>query len=181
MLDPRAIATAASGWLNANMANPGGANWTQILSLGTETAQEESDAMVAVHGVSQHDFQTIYPMTMPLACVIGDMDLVRPLGLAGIPCAVVSPPWAPPRYSRFSRAVLDWIDSWEQPEELVDRLMGFGATQSDRPVLFYEEDGDLLLISRYRDRLAKVFRFVVPEPTLVEDLVDKARFQALAK
>ena len=63
----------------------------------------------------------------------------------------------------------------------MDKLVCFGATQSDRPVLFYEEDGDLLLISRYRDRLAKVFRFVVPEATLVEDLVDKARFQALAE
>src|SRR5207245_4007518 len=120
-------------------------------------------------------------MTMPSACVIGDMDLVRPLGLADIPCAVAAPLGAPPRYSRFTRAVVDWIDSWEHPEEFVDKLVCFGSTQSDRPVLFYEEDGDLLLISRYRDRLAKVFRFVVPEPSLVEDLVDKARFQALAE
>ena len=41
-------------------------------------------------------------LNLPLACVMGDMDLVRPLGLAGIPCAAVAPAGAPPRYSRFS-------------------------------------------------------------------------------
>lgn len=116
----------------------------------------------------------------PLACVIGDMDLVRPLGLAGIPCAVVAPAGAPQRYSRFRHAVLDWIDAWERPEEVLKKLLCFGSAQCQRPVLFYEEDGDLLLISRFRDRLGQVFRFVIPDARLVEDLVDKARFQALA-
>ena len=48
-------------------------------------------------------------------------------------------------------------------------------------MLFYEEDRELLLISRYRERLGRHFRFVVPDPVLVEDLVDKGRFQALAR
>jgi predicted ATP-grasp superfamily ATP-dependent carboligase len=48
-------------------------------------------------------------------------------------------------------------------------------------VLFYEEDRELLLISRYRERLSRHFRFVAPDPVLVEDLVDKGRFQALAR
>ncbi len=74
----------------------------------------------------------------PLACVIGDMDLVRPLALAGIRCAVVAPPGAASRYSRFTQVVLPWADPWERA-------------------------------------------FVVPDPTLVEELVDKARFQALAQ
>jgi len=59
-------------------------------------------------------------------------------------------------------------------------LVQFGAAQPVPPVLFYEEDRELLLISRHREELAKAFRFVVPDATLVEDLVDKARFQALA-
>lgn len=53
-----------------------------------------------------------------LACVLGSMDLVRPLGLAHI---------------------------------------------------------RLLFISRWRAALARAFRFVVPDATLVEDLVDKER------
>jgi len=56
----------------------------------------------------------------------------------------------------------------------------FGAAQPVPPVLYYEEDRELLLISRHREELARAFRFVIPDATLVEDLVDKARFQALA-
>src|SRR4051812_23253186 len=108
------------------------------------------------------------------------MDLVRPLGLAGIGCAVVARPGDPMRYSRFTRAVLDWIDPWKDPEALVERLLAFGRAQTERPVLFFEEDRDLLLVSRNRERLAQGFRFVVAEADLVEDLVDKSRFQALA-
>jgi D-aspartate ligase len=120
-------------------------------------------------------------MDTPLACVIGDMDLVRPLGLAGIHCAVVAKPGDPIRYSRFTRAAIDWADPWKQPELLIERLLGWAAPQSDRPVLFYEEDRDLLLISRNRERLSEALRFVVPPAELVEDLVDKARFHVLAE
>ena len=55
------------------------------------------------------------------------------------------------------------------------------STQREQPVLFYEEDAQLLLISRHRERLAKSFRFVIADATLVEDLLDKARFQDLAR
>jgi D-aspartate ligase len=117
----------------------------------------------------------------PLACVLGDMDLVRPLGLAGINCAVAVQPGAASRYSRYTRVALDWANPWEQADELVDILIRFARTQSEAPVLFYESDGELLLVSRHRERLAEVFRFVVPNQTLVEDLVDKERFQKLAE
>ncbi len=116
-----------------------------------------------------------------LACVLGDCDLLRSLSLAGIPSVVAAAPGQPVRYSRFARAVLDWADAWEQPEELLQLLERFAATQAEPPVLFYEEDRELLLISRYRERLSRHFRFVVPDRVLVEDLVDKGRFQALAQ
>ena len=48
-------------------------------------------------------------------------------------------------------------------------------------MLFYQEDRELLLVSRYRDRLARCFRFVLPAAHVVEDLVDKGRFQLLAR
>jgi len=117
----------------------------------------------------------------PLACVIGTMDLVRPLGLAGIRSAVVSRPGARVRFSRFAVAAVDWIDPWKQPEDLVERLLAFAAGQNERPVLYYEGDWDLLMVSRFRDRLREGFRFVVPDAELVEDLVDKDRFAALAE
>ncbi|MDQ3784843.1 MAG: ATP-grasp domain-containing protein [Actinomycetota bacterium] len=108
------------------------------------------------------------------------MDLLRPLGLAKIPCAAVAPPGAPPRYSRFTRTVIDWTDPLDESGALLDSLTDFAQGQRQKPVLFYEGDWDLLLISRNRDRLAAFFHFVIPDGTLVEDLVDKARFKALA-
>ncbi len=116
-----------------------------------------------------------------LACVMGGMDLVRPLGLAGIGCAVVAPPGGPPLYSRFTKASICWGDPQDGLEGLLDALLTFGASQPERPVLYYIEDDELLFVSRHREKLAKVFRFVIADPLLVEDLVDKARFQVLAE
>jgi D-aspartate ligase len=117
----------------------------------------------------------------PLACVIGEVDLVRALGLAGIRSAVVAPPGNPARWSRTVEAVLGWSDPWREPEALVERLVAFGTKQPSPPVLYYDGDWDLLLVSRHRERLGTAFRFTVAAADLVEDLVDKARFQGLAE
>jgi D-aspartate ligase len=116
----------------------------------------------------------------PLACVIGTMDVVRPLGMAGIRCAVVAGPDDAARWSRHTVAVIPWRDPWREPERLLEALLGFATAQPAPPVLFYEGDWDLLLVSRQRERLARGFRFVVAAPELVEDLVDKERFAGLA-
>ena len=115
----------------------------------------------------------------PLAVVLGDLDLVSALGMAGIRCMAVAPPTDPVRHSRF---VVGSIDPGEGGggEHLVDRLVRFAQTQPSRPVLFYQTDADLLLASRYRDRLHEAYRFTVPDADLVENLVDKARFRELA-
>lgn len=116
-----------------------------------------------------------------LACVLGDLDLVRPLGLAGISCAVAAEPGSPVRFSRFTRAVLPWADPWKEPEKFVAVLLQFARTQREKPVLYFEGDSDLLVVSRFRDVLGEAFRFVIADAELVEDLVDKQRFQALAQ
>src|SRR6266480_3576367 len=59
--------------------------------------------------------------------------------------------------------------------------MPFASRQSQPPVLFYQEDRELLLVSRHRERLRSAFRFTIGDATLVEELVDKGRFQALAR
>jgi len=110
------------------------------------------------------------------------MDLIRPLGLVGIPCASVGPADNPTAYSRFTKASIYWNgDIWKPSDDLVDVLLGFALKQVSRPVLFYQGDMQLLLISRNRDRLRQGFRFVVADQALVEILVDKARFQAFAE
>ena len=118
--------------------------------------------------------------TGPIACVLGDVDLVRALGLAGIASVVLTEPGNPARYSRSAITALDKVDSASAPEAAVEQLLGVARTQSQAPILFYDGDWDLLLVSRHRARLAEAFRFVVPDAELVEDLVDKARFMTLA-
>ncbi len=118
---------------------------------------------------------------IPIAVVLGDIDMLRPLVLAGIPAAVCAGPRALPRYSRYARTKIPWRDPWIEPDALVDELMRFGAEQKEKPILFYESDADLLMISRHRDRLAESYRFVIPDPEIVEILVDKLRFQDLAR
>ncbi|WP_448202481.1 carboxylate--amine ligase [Azospirillum sp. sgz302134] len=117
----------------------------------------------------------------PLACVMGSMNLLRPIGLAGIRCAAVATPGAPTHYSRFTDHVIPWNDLGKDQDRLVERLVAFGASQPERPVLYFEDDVQLLLVSRYRDHLSKAFRFVLADAQLVEDLVDKTRFQRLAE
>jgi D-aspartate ligase len=117
----------------------------------------------------------------PIACVMGDMDLLKPLALAGVPCAVAAHPGAPSLYSRHARARVVLAGEPEDHEATVDALLRFAQTQRERPVLFYEEDCQVLMISRYRERLAGAFRFVIADARLVEDLLDKGRFQTLAQ
>jgi predicted ATP-grasp superfamily ATP-dependent carboligase len=47
--------------------------------------------------------------------------------------------------------------------------------------LFYQGDDSLLFVSRYRQRLAPALRFVIADSDLVEDLVDKGRFQTIVE
>jgi predicted ATP-grasp superfamily ATP-dependent carboligase len=124
------------------------------------------------------------PGTTPpkaVACVIGDMDLVAPRWRHAVPCVMTTRPNDPDRYSRRLAGTLDGMNAWEQPEEFVERLVRFASSQPEPPVLFYQGDGDLLLVSRHRERLSRFFRFLIPDPVLVEDLVHKGRFQRLAE
>lgn len=116
-----------------------------------------------------------------IACVIGSMDLVRPLGLSGIPCVVVVEPGDAAVYSRFTRGAIDLADPRRAAGVLLERLLSWARDQAEPPVLFYGQDDDLLFVSRHREQLRGAFRFVIADAALVEDLVDKARFGDLAR
>jgi D-aspartate ligase len=117
----------------------------------------------------------------PAACVLGDGDLVRALGLAGIRSVLVAPADEPARFSRFVVGVVPWADHWTEAETLVERLIAFGRAQPQPPILFFQSDGDLALVSRHRARLGEQFRFVIASEELVESVLDKGRFQTLAE
>ena len=117
----------------------------------------------------------------PLACVMGDLDLVRPLGLGGIRCAVVAPVGSTLAHSRYTERILPFETPDMSDAARIDALVDFGLSAAQRPVLYFEEDDQLLMVSRHRHRLATAFRFLLPQAELVEQLVDKARFQRLAQ
>ncbi|HEX6257184.1 MAG TPA: hypothetical protein VFZ70_15355 [Euzebyales bacterium] len=116
-----------------------------------------------------------------LAVVIGDMDLVRPLGLAGIRCVAAGPTGPETAWSRHSVDAISLPDLWDDPEAVTRRLIDYARTLDHRPVLVYQKDPAVLLISRDREELGAWYRFVVPDHEVVEDLVDKERFQARAE
>ena len=114
--------------------------------------------------------------TAPPAAVVGDLDLVRPLGLAGVRPSVVCPEGHPTRFSRFAAG---WIDS--AGPDLADRLVAWAQALPERPLLFIQTDAGLRLFVEASERLEAALRFVMPPAELVTDLLDKARFQALAE
>lgn len=121
-------------------------------------------------------------MHTTFACVLGGLSVIRPLGRARIPVACVVTPETKdqPSFSRYVRRTLVAPSATTDPEGLIDALLRFGSSLSAPPVLFVDNDNDLLFLSRNRQRLSTSFRFALPSPELLEDLVDKRRFAVLA-
>jgi predicted ATP-grasp superfamily ATP-dependent carboligase len=120
--------------------------------------------------------------TAPYACVVGDISLVRALGIRKLPVAVATSDGdAKSLRSRYCRIVVKTPSWFHEPEAAVTAIIEWARQQASPPVLFYQGDHDLVAISRARDRLAPHFRFVLPRAELVEDLTDKGRFFSLAR
>jgi D-aspartate ligase len=75
---------------------------------------------------------------------------------------------------------LPWIDQWEHQQELVTALLDFARGQPDAPVLFPQTDATLLLASRHREQLGERLRLLLADRELIDQLVDKGRFETLA-
>ena len=114
------------------------------------------------------------------AVLLSDLNLLRCFAGLEIPTVVVcsdpSDVTFSSRYCRHKEVIAPVSD----PENALQDLLTLGRKFPERPVLFYGDDATLLLVSRNRDRLAEYYRFLLPAPDLVEDLVDKTRFARLA-
>ncbi|HWI39361.1 MAG TPA: ATP-grasp domain-containing protein [Burkholderiales bacterium] len=117
--------------------------------------------------------------------LLGGINLVRALGLGGIPAVVASPEsFTPAMASRYClrRVVLPRL---AQRTAVVARLLRvadelereFGA----RPPLFYGDDDWLGLIHEYSRELATRYRLLLNSPVIARALHDKALFQALGE
>lgn len=109
------------------------------------------------------------------AVVVGDMDLVRAVGLAGMRPTLAAPADEPGRYSRF---VSGWIDATRA--DLVDALVAHADESPEPPLLFLQTDRALQLVSDARTRLLPAYRVRLPNAGMLGELLDKSRFGALA-
>src|SRR5690349_1874189 len=115
--------------------------------------------------------------------LLGGVNLVRCLGMAGIPAVVASPDPAEPAFaSRHCRAAAI-IPPYDNPKA-VNRLLAIGEllrTLALRRVpLLCGSDDALQFIYAHRDRLQRHFAMLLVEPGIAGALIDKQRFQALA-
>ena len=121
----------------------------------------------------------------PPVMLLGGINLVRALGLAGIPVIVASPePYTPAMASRYctGRCLLPPLG---QREALVQRLLQVGQQLHDaegcRIPLFYGDDDYLGLIQDHAGELEKHYALLLNPPALSRALHSKAQFQALGE
>ena len=112
---------------------------------------------------------------MPEAVLVGDDDMVRALGLAGLTCLLVALPTSAARWSRFVTELVD-----VRRPDLAEVLAARAAASGGRPVLFLQDDDALRFADRHRDALAAGHHLPLAPSELLHDLLDKPRFQALA-
>jgi D-aspartate ligase len=110
------------------------------------------------------------------ALALGDGDLVRALGLAGIRSTLVARGVEP---ARWSRHVEDWIDDGE--EGLLERLERAAHARPEPPVLHVARDRGLRFVALHRARLAACCHFAVADDALLDRLLDKAAFVDLTR
>ena len=121
----------------------------------------------------------------PPVVLMGGINLVRSLGLAGIPAIVASPdPDEPAFASRYciGRCVLPSLD---KGGGAVDALMAVGdriaAVCGRRVPLMYGSDDALEFIYTHRERLQRFFLVMLSDAHVGDALIAKDRFQKLAE
>jgi predicted ATP-grasp superfamily ATP-dependent carboligase len=117
--------------------------------------------------------------------LLGELNIVRALGLAGIPAIIASSERRTPSMaSRYCAGTIE-LPPLSEREAVVETLVSAGrrlAARHGAPVpLFYGNDDRLALVQDYRAALAPHFALLLNEPALGSALLDKALFQALAE
>lgn len=121
------------------------------------------------------------PKPVP-AVICGDLNMVRCFAGSGIPTVVVCvDPQDVTFASRYCGQRRIVSSPLAHPQQAADDLVALGKEFTEPPVLYYADDAMLPVVSRYRDRLAEYYRFLLPEPQLLEDLAGKLRFAGLAQ
>ncbi len=122
--------------------------------------------------------------TLPTAVLVGfdsmqGLPAARTLAAHGIPVIGIA---ADPKHPQSKTNVCkEIIYAPTATEELIPRLVELGARLQEKAVLFPCEDTNVLLVSRHRKQLEAYYHIVLPEPDIVEMLMDKISFYSYAQ
>lgn len=125
------------------------------------------------------------PAARPPAVLLGGLNLVRALGLGGIPSIIA---W--PERSTLAMASRYCVGRWILPPlfqraAVLERLLVLGRMLSERfgkrVPLFYGDDDQLELVHELREPLARHFALVLNDADVADALNHKARFQTFAQ
>jgi predicted ATP-grasp superfamily ATP-dependent carboligase len=121
----------------------------------------------------------------PPALVLGGLNLLRAVGLAGIPAVVASPKHDWPAFvSRYARGALV-LPPLDDPAAVTDVLVRAGRRLRDsvgcRLPLYYGNDDYLSLIQSNHEALEPYFAMILNEPEVARALIDKDRFEGFAR
>ncbi|HUP30360.1 MAG TPA: hypothetical protein VM122_09325 [Usitatibacter sp.] len=121
----------------------------------------------------------------PPVVLLGGINLVRTLGMAGLQAVVAtSDPEEPALLSRHCTAALMLPDA-DQHDARVEALVMAGRQLAGaygcRVPLMYGSDDALELVNANRERLSRYFLFMLSAPDVGEALIAKDRFQALGE
>jgi len=121
----------------------------------------------------------------PPVLLLGGLNLIRPLGMAGIPVIVASSdPRNPAFHSRYCDARWALPSSEERSAWLAALLQLGGCLQQlhgTRIPLVYGNDDTLDAIQDCQHDLSSCFRMVLNDPDVARALIAKDRFAALAR
>jgi predicted ATP-grasp superfamily ATP-dependent carboligase len=114
-----------------------------------------------------------------------DLDLLRTLGMAGIPVIVGSSDRSDPTFtSRYCRGRCI-LPSRRRPDDLIAAMLDAGdrllVSLGRRVPLMCAQDDWLELVNAHRDRLQKKFLLLLNDPEVAIGLLTKDSFQALAR
>ncbi|HEV7477643.1 MAG TPA: hypothetical protein VGO02_07895 [Burkholderiales bacterium] len=117
--------------------------------------------------------------------LLGGLDIVRALGLAGIPVIIASSQRRTPSMaSRYCAGSIE-LPPISERNNVIETLAGAGrdlaVKHGARIPLFYDNDDRLALVQDYREALAPHFALLLNEPALGNALLDKTAFQDLAE
>jgi predicted ATP-grasp superfamily ATP-dependent carboligase len=119
------------------------------------------------------------------ALLLGGVNLVRALGLAGIPVIVASADEDEPAFASRYCAAKCLLPPLNHPEAGVDAIVTIGDRLSSmygrRVPLFYGSDDYLKLLYAHRERLERYFLLMLNEPAVGAALLTKDDFETFAR